>query len=272
MTMLIVLAMLAAPPPAASPAPRGRDLGIPFDFGTPGPAQRDHRRPRRGGRARDPRRGRRRAHRGHGGAAARARRRRRGSPCFAGYYSLNGNGEMTGIAWLEEAGVLEGPVLITNTNAVGVIRDAVIQYAHQRWGAREGWSDAIWSLPVVAETWDGTPQRHLRRARQGRARAAGHRGRAPGAGGRGRGRRRHGDDLLRVQGRHRHRRRACSPATDGGYTVGVLVQANFGLRHQLRIAGLPVGPEMRDDLVLDGGDGLHHHRGGHRRAAAAAPG
>ena len=52
--------------------------------------------------------------------------------------------------------MLEGPVLITNTNAVGVLRDAVIQYAHERWGEREGWADALWSLPVVAETWDGS--------------------------------------------------------------------------------------------------------------------
>ena len=72
---------------------------------------------------------------------------------FAGVFSLNGNGEMTGTHWIEESGFLEGPVLITNTHSVGVVRDAVIQ-----WRIRQGDADASgywWSLPVVAETWDG---------------------------------------------------------------------------------------------------------------------
>src|SRR5208337_3943962 len=74
-------------------------------------------------------------------------------PVFAGWYSLNGNGEMTGTTWVEESGFLEGPVMITNTHSVGVVRDAVIQ-----WRVTHGQPDASgywWSLPVVAETWDG---------------------------------------------------------------------------------------------------------------------
>src|SRR6185437_2826185 len=74
-------------------------------------------------------------------------------PVFAGWYSLNGNGEMTGTTWVEESGFLEGPVMITNTHSVGVVRDAVIQ-----WRVRHGAADASgywWSLPVVAETYDG---------------------------------------------------------------------------------------------------------------------
>src|SRR5688500_10555082 len=74
-------------------------------------------------------------------------------PVFAGVFSLNGNGEMTGTHWIEEAGSLEGPVMITNTHSVGIVRDAVIQ-----WRIKQGNPDASgywWSLPVVAETWDG---------------------------------------------------------------------------------------------------------------------
>src|ERR1044071_8704577 len=75
------------------------------------------------------------------------------TPVFAGVFSLNGNGEMTGTHWIEESGFLEGPVLITNTHSVGVVRDAVIQ-----WRIKHGGADASgywWSLPLVAETWDG---------------------------------------------------------------------------------------------------------------------
>src|SRR6267154_2703589 len=75
------------------------------------------------------------------------------NPVFAGWWSLNGNGEMTGTTWVEESGFLEGPVMITNTHSVGVVRDAVIQ-----WRVDHGQPDPTgywWSLPVVAETWDG---------------------------------------------------------------------------------------------------------------------
>src|SRR5882724_13485077 len=75
------------------------------------------------------------------------------NPVFAGWWSLNGNGEMTGTTWVEESGFLEGPVMITNTHSVGVVRDAVIQ-----WRVNHGQPDPTgywWSLPVVAETWDG---------------------------------------------------------------------------------------------------------------------
>src|SRR6476620_11146253 len=74
-------------------------------------------------------------------------------PVYAGYFSLNGNGEMTGTAWVEESGFLEGPVMITNTHSVGVVRDATIA-----WRVAQGGPDVTgysWSLPVVAETWDG---------------------------------------------------------------------------------------------------------------------
>src|SRR5262245_33346672 len=79
-----------------------------------------------------------------------ARGSRRSAPLFAGYFSLNGNGEMTGTAWIEESGLLSSPILLTNTHSVGVVRDAVIQ-----WQIKGNRMNQRWSLPVVAETWDG---------------------------------------------------------------------------------------------------------------------
>src|SRR4051795_8451532 len=75
------------------------------------------------------------------------------TPVFAGWYSLNGNGEMTGTTWVEESGFLEGPVMITNTHSVGVVRDAVIQWRVAQGNPKA--DDYWWSLPVVGETWDG---------------------------------------------------------------------------------------------------------------------
>ena len=77
------------------------------------------------------------------------------TPTFAGWYSLNGNGEMTGTTWIEESGFLEGPVMITNTHSVGVVRDAVIAWLNDRGGLNPRSPDVWWGLPVVGETWDG---------------------------------------------------------------------------------------------------------------------
>lgn len=252
--LLLFAGVIATPPPSpgaqvAEPAtPRGRDLGIPFDFGVPGPANAITDVPgvevghvtlvegdsvRTGVTALLPR--------GRGDAAR--------DMCFGGSYSLNGNGEMTGLPWLQEAGVLEGPVLITNTNAVGVIRDAVIQYAARRWASTSGgWTEAIWSLPVVAETWDGYLNDiyggHVKAEHAARAIEAARPGPvAEGAVGGGT-----GMVCYEFKGGIGTSSRVLSEK-DGGYRVGVLVQANFGLRHQLRIAGLPVGQELKDDLV-----------------------
>src|SRR5215471_6284991 len=74
-------------------------------------------------------------------------------PVFAGWYSLNGNGEMTGTTWVEESGFLEGPVMITNTHSVGTVRDATIKWRFEHGAADK--NGYWWSLPVVAETWDG---------------------------------------------------------------------------------------------------------------------
>ncbi|HYL85203.1 MAG TPA: P1 family peptidase [Candidatus Angelobacter sp.] len=166
------------------------------------------------------------------------------NPVFAGWFSQNGNGEMTGTTWVEESGFLEGPVMITNTHSVGVVRDAVIQ-----WRVQHGKPDPTgywWSLPVVAETWDGwlndingfhvKPEHafHAIDSAHGGAVEEGNVGGGTGMicnefkGG-------IGTSSRKVD------------AKFGGYTVGVLVQCNYGLRRNLRIAGVPVGLEIPED-------------------------
>jgi L-aminopeptidase/D-esterase-like protein len=246
----LLLVALAAALQASAAEPRARDLGIPFDFGTPGRLNAITDVPgvevghvtlvqgegvRTGVTAVLPR--------GKGEAGLR--------PCFAGAFSLNGNGEMTGLPWLEESGFLEGPVLTTNTNSVGVVRDAVIEYAAARFKRPgEDLADAVWSLPVVAETWDGYLSdiygMHVRKEHAFRAIDGASAGPvAEGAVGGGT-----GMICFEFKGGIGTSSRVLPPG-DGGYTVGVLVQANFGLRHQLRIAGVPVGQEIRDEAFRD---------------------
>jgi D-aminopeptidase len=247
----IALAAASAAPQEASPV-RARALGIPFEFGTPGRfdaitdvpgVEVGHVTLVEGDRVRT-------------GVTA-VRPRGRGQPgldqCFAGAFSLNGNGEMTGIAWLEESGLLEGPVLITNTNSVGVVRDAVIDYARKHWPLAEGGADAFWSLPVVAETWDGhlndiygmhVRSEHAFQAIDGARSGPVAEGNVGGG---------TGMICYEFKGGIGTASRVLS-AADGGYTLGVLVQSNFGRRHQLLVAGLPVGRELRDDLVYTRAD------------------
>jgi L-aminopeptidase/D-esterase-like protein len=167
-------------------------------------------------------------------------------PVFAGWWSLNGNGEMTGTTWVEESGFLEGPVMITNTHSVGVVRDAVIQ-----WRVNHGQPDPTgywWSLPVVAETWDGwlndingfhvKPEDvfHAIDSAHGGAVEEGNVGGGTGMicnefkGGIGSSSRK-----FEIKG--------------ASYTVGVLVQCNYGVRPNLRIAGVPVGREIPEDAA-----------------------
>jgi len=167
-------------------------------------------------------------------------------PVFAGVFSLNGNGEMTGTHWIEESGFLEGPVLITNTHSVGVVRDAAIQ-----WRIRQGDADASgywWSLPVVAETWDGHLNDingfHVRPEHVFAALESAHGGAvAEGNVGGGTGMICHefkcgtgtSSRLVTIDKRE--------------YRLGVLVQANYGVRGELRIAGVPVGKVLNNDLL-----------------------
>ena len=157
---------------------------------------------------------------------------------FAGWFSLNGNGEMTGTTWIEEAGFLEGPILITNTHSVGVVRDASI-----KWSVEHGQASQAWSLPVVAETWDGflndingfhVKPEHVFAALDGARSGPVAEGNVGGGTG------------MRCYGFKCGTGTASRKidARSGGYVVGVLVQANHGTRDLLRVAGVPVGQEL----------------------------
>ncbi len=169
----------------------------------------------------------------------------RTDPLFAGYHILNGNGEMTGLPWLEEAGLLTTPIAITNTHSVGVVRDALIAYdvAHCSGGL-----DNSWSLPVVAETWDGFLSdingQHVRSEHVFSALDAAKSGPVQeGCVGGGTGMICHG-----FKGGIGTASRILSPE-QGGWMVGVLVQANYGQRALLRVNGVPVGQLIGPDEV-----------------------
>jgi D-aminopeptidase len=162
-------------------------------------------------------------------------------PVFAGWFTENGNGEMTGTTWVEESGFLYGPAMITNTHSVGVVRDSVIawQLQHGPTLPLEDW----WSLPVVAETWDGYLNDingfHVKAEDADAAMRDAHGGPiAEGNVGGGT-----GMICFEFKGGTGTASRQL-PEKLGGYTVGVLVQCNFGVRHLLRIAGTPVGYEI----------------------------
>ena len=249
--MLLAVAIIVLMPFAiAQSKPRARDLGVPFD-GTPGPlnAITDVKGVEVGhttlisgngplkvgiGPVRT------------GVTAVVPRGKDSKDSVFAGWFTLNGNGEMTGTTWVEESGFLEGPVMITNTHSVGVVRDAVIA-----WRVKHGPPDEQgywWSLPVVAETWDGylndvngfhvKPEDafHALDTAHGGAVEEGNVGGGTGM----------------ICNEFKGGIGTSSRVIDskyGGYTVGVLVQCNYGRRSQLRIAGVPVGKEIPDHTV-----------------------
>jgi D-aminopeptidase len=238
-TLLVTIVLVAALQPKK---PRARDLGVPFE-GTPGTnnaitdvggvevgfttliqgegALVEGKGPVR-----------------TGVTAILPRGKSSNDPVMSGWFSLNGNGEMTGTTWIKESGFLEGPVFITNTHSVGVVRDASIA-----WGLKHGATLQPWSLPVVAETWDGTlndingfhvKPEHVFAALDGASGGAVAEGNVGG-----------GTGMICYGFK-------CGTGTasrkldsnDGGYIVGVLVQANHGRRSELRIAGVPVGAEI----------------------------
>ena len=168
---------------------------------------------------------------------------------FAAWHTLNGNGEMTGTTWVEESGGLGTPVLITNTHSVGVVRDAVIEWAAKR-GTSEGYSGDF-SLPVVAETWDGFLNDingfHVRKENVFQALDSAKTGAiAEGNVGGGTGMIAHG-----FKGGTGTASRVLD-VKDGGYKIGVLVQANYGSRQLFTVAGVPVGKEITDLLPTTG--------------------
>ena len=164
-----------------------------------------------------------------------------GDPVFGAWFTLNGNGEMTGTTWLQESGFLEGPIGITNTHSVGTVRDAVLEWQVGKPGLQP------WGLPVVAETWDGFLNDingfHVKTAHAVAALEAASTGPvAEGNVGGGTGMVCH-----QFKGGIGTASRVLE-ADAGGYTVGVLVQCNYGLRAGLRVAGVPVGEEIPDLL------------------------
>ncbi len=244
---ILVFSLLMTHPAAAGEPPRARDLAVPFD-GKPGPLNAitdvagvtvghatliedlpDGRAVRTGVTAVLPR--------GEGTLQR---------PVFGAWFALNGNGEVTGTTWIEESGQLEGPVMLTNTHSVGVVRDATIA-----WRIRQGGPDAsgyYWSLPVVAETWDGhlndingfhVKPEHVAAALDDASGGPVAEGNVGG-----------GTGMVCYEFK-------CGIGTSSRvvevlgetYTVGVLVQANYGLRDELVVAGVPVGRELREHRV-----------------------
>jgi D-aminopeptidase len=240
--------------PAAADVFRARDLGIPFD-GTPGPLNAitdvegvtvghetiirdlpDRRAVRTGVTAVFPR-----------------GRKTIDRPVFAGTFALNANGEMTGTAWIGESGFLESPVMITNTHSVGIVHQAMIEWRVAQAGADV--SGYFWSTPAVGETWDGTLNDingfHVKREHVFAVLDSASDGPvAEGSVGGGTG-------MICFEFK-------CGIGTSsriantgvGEYMVGVLLQANFGGRESLRVAGVPVGQHMRDHLVLNRKNGV----------------
>ena len=248
----VLLCTLLAALAGAQTKPRARDLGVPFD-GTPGPlnaitdvkgVEVGHTTLISGDANSKPGEGPVRT----GVTAILPRGKTASSAVFAGWFTENGNGEMTGTTWVEDSGFLEGPVMITNTHSVGVVRDAVIAWRVKHGGPdKEGYS---WSLPVVAETWDGylndvngfhvKPEDtfHAIESAQGGPVAEGNVGGGTGM----------------ICNEFKGGIGTASRVLDakyGGYTVGVLVQCNYGQRDQLRIAGVPVGREINGPKVWD---------------------
>jgi D-aminopeptidase len=246
----IAIVLSAANLALAQTKPRARDLGVPFD-GTPGPynAITDVKGVEVGHTTLISGSGKLKVGEGPvrtGITAVLPRGKDSLDPVFGAWFTLNGNGEMTGTTWLEDSGFLEGPVMITNTHSVGVVRDAVIAWRIKKAPPdSEGYS---WSLPVVAETADDDLNDmngfHVKPEHAFHALDTAHGGPVEegNVGG--------GTGMIcnEFKGGIGTSSRVL-PARLGGYTVGVLVQCNYGWRSQLRIAGVPVGQEIPDHTV-----------------------
>src|SRR6202795_3089108 len=244
-TTLLCALLCASSPASAQAKPRARDLGVPFD-GTPGAynAITDVKGVEVGHTTLISGNGKLKVAEGPvrtGVTAIHPRGKDANDSVFGAWFTLNGNGEMTGTTWLEDSGFLNGPILITNTHSVAGVRDAVIA-----WKVRGGEPDMEgywWSLPVVAETWDGflndINEFHVKPEHVFHALDSAHGGPVEegNVGG--------GTGMIcnEFKGGIGTASRVLD-AKAGGYTVGVLVQCNYGRRDQLRIAGVPVGKEI----------------------------
>jgi D-aminopeptidase len=167
------------------------------------------------------------------------------SPVYANWYSLNGNGEMTGTTWVTESGFLETPIMITNTNSVGVVRDAVLKwYVDTDWYNGESW---WYTYPVVGETYDGflndiygfhVKEENVREAINNASGGKIDEGNVGGG---------TGMRCLGFKGGTGTSSRIIK-IKDSKYTLGVIVQSNFGSKKNLTISGVPVGLELIDTL------------------------
>lgn len=224
--------------------PRARDLGIPFE-GTPAPYNAITDVPGvtvgyatviEGESART------------GVTIIHPRGQKNNEPVFAGTFAFNGNGEMTGAAWIDEGGMLEGPIGITNTHSVGIVRDTIID-----WQAKNDALFQRWSCPVVAETADGwlndMNSFHVRAGHVWDALDNAKDG--PIAEGNVGG----GTGMLCYEfkgGTGTSSRKL--PQKLGGWTVAALAQSNFGRRYQLTVAGVPIGQYVTDDAPMSNGE------------------
>ncbi len=170
------------------------------------------------------------------------------SPVYANWYSLNGNGEMTGTTWVTESGFLETPIMITNTNSVGVVRDAVLKwYVDTDWYKGEDW---WYTYPVVGETYDGflndiygfhVKEEHVLEAIENASSGKIAEGNVGGG---------TGMMCLGFKGGTGTSSRVTT-VNDNTYTVGAIVQSNFGAKRNLTIAGVPVGIALKDTLKYE---------------------
>jgi D-aminopeptidase len=273
MKIFLIMALLLTETMAYAQKPRARDIGIPFE-GTPGKynAITDVKGVEVGfstiiegegkniigkGPART-------------GVTAIFPRGQSSVPVYANWYTLNGNGEMTGTTWITESGFLETPIMITNTNSVGVCRDAMLKWFVQKnWIKEDGW----YTYPVVAETWDGVLNdiygfhvtetnafEALNTAKSGPVQEGNIGGGT-------------GMRCLGFKGGTGTASRLIKIG-DSTYTIGVLVQSNFGQKKNLTIDGVPIGIELKDTLnsvvhklaqkPLPGGRRLYHCSFGYR--------
>lgn len=245
---VLLLVALSSPLSAQQPKPRARDLGVPF-VGNPGPANAitDVKGVEVGYATLISGEGERAVRTGVTAILPQGKNFQ--GRLFAAWHTLNGNGEMTGTTWVDESGGLGSPVLITNTHSVGVVRDAVIEWGNKKFKG-EGYSGDF-SLPVVAETWDGflndingfhVKKEHVFQALDSSKTGPIAEGNVGGG-----------------TGMSSHQFKAGTGTASralaqnaGGYTVGVLVQANYGARQLFTVAGVPVGREITDLMPKPG--------------------
>ena len=244
---ILWLALIISLPATAQTNPRARRLGVPFE-GTPGPLNAitdvpgvavGNRTLISGTSVRT------------GVTAVWPRGKASSDPVFSGFFSQNGNGDMTGTHWLEESGFLDGPVLITNTHSVGVVRDSYLAWLvkNNRKPGTNVFAGGFYAYPVVAETYDGflndingfhVKLEDVEAALESAASGPVPEGNVGGG---------TGMVCYGFKGGIGTSSRKLT-AAQGGYTVGVLVQCNCGSRSQLRIGGLPVGQELTANLPI----------------------